>query len=135
NRTGLRSAQQFPAPVHHFTDSIDGAVDHAHVHALPQAVLRNDADGPDDGSVVDLVDVLLVLEQTVQAGETSRHAVGSAPVLQEEVRGETDTGESHDDGHTGQAPLEGFSGCRGFFVVCGLRLPSCGEAWFKKLLN
>ena len=71
DRAGLQPAQQRRSRrARPSADAVDGAVDHADVDALPQALARTTMlDRLDDGRVVELVDVVLVQQQRVQAGE------------------------------------------------------------------
>src|SRR4051812_12748021 len=69
HRSRLQAPQQRRAAVDDGRGAVDGTVDHVHVDALPQPLGRDDANRLDDRRVVHLVDVVLVEQQLVEAGE------------------------------------------------------------------
>ena len=94
DRSGLQPAQDSADPADRLAHAVDRAVDEPARRRPSRARLRTDPDRLDDGGVVDLVHVVLVLEQRPQAGEPFGDADRPRAVLQEEEHRDPDAGQA-----------------------------------------
>ncbi len=128
HRAGLDTAKDEREPSEQVADTVDGPVDAAGVHALPEPLFGHDLHRLQDRGVVDLVDVVLVQQDAVQPGEPLGHSGRRVAPPQEEEHRQADAARGHCSRHPGQYQLQPLGFVRGPGVMVADRRLRLGGA-------